>query len=134
MILWDTSAIYALANAADPNHLRATALHRQLLEAHEQLLLHSFLIVEAAALIQHRLGLEPALRFLRESQRLSVHWVASFEHEQAVGLLEQEGRRGLSLVDCVSFIVMRLLGIDTAFAFDADFERAGFRLYGVTPS
>ncbi|RME55690.1 MAG: VapC toxin family PIN domain ribonuclease, partial [Caldilineae bacterium] len=37
-------------------------------------------------------------------------------------------RRGLSLVDCTSFVVMQQLGIDTAFAFDNHFKEQGFTL------
>ena len=44
-------------------------------------------------------------------------------------MLGQRGRRGLSLVDCMSFIVMRKLEVRQAFAFDADFEREGFEMY-----
>jgi predicted nucleic acid-binding protein len=36
----------------------------------------------------------------------------------------------LSLVDCVSFTVMKDLGLTTAFAFDRHFEQAGFALAG----
>jgi predicted nucleic acid-binding protein len=34
------------------------------------------------------------------------------------------------LVDRVSFVVMRDLGVNVALAFDAHFQRAGFQLYG----
>ncbi|MDP2857839.1 MAG: VapC toxin family PIN domain ribonuclease, partial [Bacillota bacterium] len=37
------------------------------------------------------------------------------------------GRRNLSLVDCVSFDVMRRLGMEKAFAFDAHFAEQGFQ-------
>ena len=47
-------------------------------------------------------------------------------HEAAVSAF-LAARGALSLVDCVSFEVMRRLAIPTAFAFDRDFERAGFR-------
>jgi predicted nucleic acid-binding protein len=36
------------------------------------------------------------------------------------------GRRKLSLVDCVSFELMRGCGCNHAFAFDAHFEEQGF--------
>lgn len=129
MILLDTSAIYALADRADPNHKDARRLFRQALEASEDLLVHSYILIESAALIQNRLGLDQALRFLQESERFSVHWVTPVDHREGVDLLRKRGRRKLSLVDCVSFVVMRRLGVKRALAFDPDFEREGFRLY-----
>jgi predicted nucleic acid-binding protein len=36
----------------------------------------------------------------------------------------------LSLVDAVSFAVMREAGITRAFAFDEDFRAAGFEVFG----
>lgn len=45
----------------------------------------------------------------------------------AAAALVAAGRRSLSLVDCVSFEVMRRLAISTAFAFDRDFARVGFQ-------
>ena len=51
-------------------------------------------------------------------------------HERAVAALLTAGDRDLSLVDCVSFEVMRRSGLDTAFAFDEGFTKQGFR---VTP-
>jgi len=129
LILLDTSAIYALADVADPNHREAVTLFRHALNNHEQLLVHSYVLSESAALIQHRLGLQAALSFLRDSSRRQLLWVAEAEHEAGAALLEQEGRRDLSLVDCVSFALMRRLGIQTSFAFDTDFQRAGFIAY-----
>ncbi len=129
MILLDTSAIYALADSADRYHARAERLVTQLYQDGEQLVLHSYVLAEAATLIQRRLGLQRALRFLHQSHEFHLRWITETDHEAGVEILEQEGRRELSLVDCVSFAVMRSAGIDTAFAFDADFERAGFHLY-----
>jgi predicted nucleic acid-binding protein len=36
-------------------------------------------------------------------------------------------KRNLSLVDCVSFEIMRALGIKTVFAFDPHFAEQGYR-------
>jgi predicted nucleic acid-binding protein len=38
------------------------------------------------------------------------------------------GRRKASLVDRVSFDVMREMGVQAAFAYDTDFRREGFAL------
>ena|GEM_PF-3548981 len=43
-----------------------------------------------------------------------------------VSALLTSGREQLSLVDCVSFELMRQLGIRTAFTFDRHFEEQGF--------
>jgi predicted nucleic acid-binding protein len=42
---------------------------------------------------------------------------------------DPQGKRRVSLVDQVSFLVMRRRGARTAMAFDRDFEEEGFKLY-----
>ncbi|MGH9417195.1 MAG: hypothetical protein ACRD01_11255 [Terriglobales bacterium] len=55
-------------------------------------------------------------------------WVDAEIHNAGLDLVEDRDRARLSLVDAVSFVVMRRLGIEEAFAFDADFQRERFRL------
>ena len=129
VIFLDTSFVYALADEGDPNHERAKELFRQALESDEDLLTHNYILVESVALLQSRLRLDQALRFLRESEDFHIHWVTPQDHRQGVNLLKERGRRGLSLVDCVSFVVMRRHRVREALAFDPDFEREGFKLY-----
>ena len=57
---------------------------------------------------------------------LTVEWVDRQRHETGLTALLAAGRRDLSLVDCVSFEVMRELGLRTAFALDQDFRDQGF--------
>jgi predicted nucleic acid-binding protein len=52
--------------------------------------------------------------------------VGEAEHRAGVTALLTAGRRELSLVDCVSFVVMRQLNLKNAFAFDRDFLAQGF--------
>ncbi len=42
-------------------------------------------------------------------------------------LWRRRSKRNLSLVDCVSFVVMRRLGIKEFLGFDDDFIREGFK-------
>jgi predicted nucleic acid-binding protein len=130
VIFIDTSAIYALADRADANHPRATRSFTAALAAGERLVTHSYVLVESMALIQHRLGLEPALTFAGDAEAFEVDWVTRATHERAVEWLRTAGRRQLSLVDAVSFVVMRTRQIEVAFAFDPHYVRAGFRLLG----
>lgn len=57
-----------------------------------------------------------------------VHWVTHDQHHTALTALLVANCRELSLVDCVSFTVMREAGIDTAFAFGRHFGEQGFRV------
>ena len=129
MIFLDTSAIYALADTGDPNHNQALSLFASVVEEGQGILTHNYVVVESAALLQSRLGMNSALRFLVDVNDFQVHWITSDDHQRAVSLLTERARRGLSLVDCVSFVVMGQYGVEQALAFDRDFEREGFRLY-----
>jgi len=134
MIFLDTSAIYALADRADPNHRRVKECFRGVLEAGQTLLTHNYVLVESMALLQRRLGLAAAVRFARDAEGFEVVWVDESTHGEALARVEKTGTRGVSLVDAVSFLIMRKRGIRTALAFDDAFVAAGFRLYEVSGS
>ena len=127
MIFLDTSAIYAMADRADANHARATSLLKAALASSERLVTHNYVLVESMALLQHRLGLTSALALADDARTFDVEWVTSPMHDRAVAWLRQAGRRQVSLVDAVSFVVMRERGIEVALAFDPHFVREGFR-------
>jgi predicted nucleic acid-binding protein len=56
-------------------------------------------------------------------------WVDEGLFRAAIALwLRRDAPEPLSITDAVSFEVMRRGGMREAFAFDGDFERAGFRL------
>jgi uncharacterized protein len=123
----DTSALYALLDADDRYHDRAAELWVSLRSAQEDRVATYHVAVEASALMQSRLGLA-AVRTLHEDFLPLVRLVDVTPHEyaEAVGTLLAADRRRLSLVDCMSFVVMRRLGVDRAFAFDGDFRTQGF--------
>lgn len=129
MIFLDTSAIYAMADREDPRHEQAKERFDALLGAGEGVLTHNYVLVEAMALIQSRLGLEAAMKLARDSRAFEIEWVNQATHEEAVRSLGRLGKRQVSLVDQVSFLVMRRRGIRTALAFDPDFETQGFQLF-----
>lgn len=122
----DTSALYALLDRDDGNHAWAARRFDRLLDE-EQLVTHNYVLVESATLAQRRLGTDAA-RALRRSLRpaLSVVWVDQGLHDTATTAMLASRRRRLSLVDCVSFEVMRRADIEVAFAFDRSFTEQGF--------
>ena len=129
MIFIDTSAIYALADKADPNHIAAYSKFEDVLKSGEMFLLHNYILLESAALLQARLGLSSAILFLKDAKSFEVEWVDLDLHKEAEKELEKIGKRGISLVDCTSFIVMRRRGVQRVFAFDPDFKNQGFLIY-----
>jgi predicted nucleic acid-binding protein len=125
-VLFDTSALLALASADDLNHDRAIAGLADV--RGERRIVHSYVIVEATALIQNRLGMAGVRKLHDELlPGFDIHWIDPETHATAVTALLAADTRRVSFVDRVSFEVMRRDGISTAFAFDGDFARQGFR-------
>ena len=127
----DTSALLALLNAADENHVRAERAFSSLRDRQAPLVTTSLVLVETYALIGRRLGLD-ALRSFRLdfAPLMDVVWVDESLHEAGLDLLLARRQRRLSLVDAVSFIAMRQADLEEAFAFDPHFQQEGFSLVG----
>lgn len=102
-----------------------------LLSDDERLVTHSYVLVETTALAQRRLGLG-AVRALRDAlfPLLGVVWVDRDLHAGALTATLAARRRDVSLVDHVSFEIMRRRALTRAFAFDAHFAGEGFETVG----
>lgn len=123
----DTSAFFALLDADDENHGASASAWRAMMASEEHLVTTNYVLVETFALLQSRLG----LRAVREFQEdvvpvLHVEFVTPETHRLGIAALLSASRRGLSFVDCVSFEVMRELGMKSAFTFDGQFHAYGF--------
>ena len=129
MIFFDTSAAVALASGEDDHHADAVRAIEAIVNGGSTLLTHNYVLVESAALLQGRVGLPSALTFLADSEGFYVHWITHEDHMEAVALLRQRNRRRLSLVDCMSFVIMRKYGVATALAYDSDFQTEGFTVF-----
>lgn len=129
MIFLDTSAIYAWADAADPNHHTAVQRLQAILESGHELLTHNYVLVESIALLQARLGVGAATKLAKDSTAFVIEWVDDDLHASGIRELERSKKRHLSFVDHISFLVMQRRHVATAFAFDPDFASAGFRLF-----
>jgi uncharacterized protein len=123
----DTSALFAVIDEDDHKHDVAVRVWQDLLDGSEDLVSSNYVVTETFALLQRRLGLEYVRAFQsRAVPALRVEWVDAPLHTMAVAALLTAGGRQLSLVDCVSFELMRRLGVITVFAFDDDFADQGF--------
>ena len=125
----DTSGLYALLDAADGRHDEAATIVRSLLGDGAVLVTSNYVVAELTALVQSRLGLDVAVREHRGLlPALEIVFVDRGLHERAVAAWAAARRRGLSLIDCAGFELMRDLGVVTALAFDRHFEEQGFAL------
>jgi len=125
-VFLDTSGLYAVFDRDDANHSAASTLWTQLLRG-ATLLTNNYVLLETAALLQHRIGVA-AVRALHEevTPLLQVDWISEERHRAGMDAVLAAARKKLSLVDCVSFQTMRHRGVRTAFCFDAHFREQGF--------
>ena len=122
----DTSALFVLLDRDNAAHPRAADAFRDLLRA-DQLITHNYVVLETTALVGRRLGLEGVRILLRDLvPNLEVVWIDEATHAAAVSALLASSARDVSLVDRVSFQVMRERDVASAFAFDSDFVNEGF--------
>lgn len=129
MIFLDTSAIYALADRGDPNHVQAREKFEAIVKSNVPLLLHDYVLLESIALVQSRLGHAAAIRFAKESRSFRIVWVDELLYDRAIRAWSRRTSGRVSLVDQVSFEVMRENDVHMALAFDQDFAREGFEVY-----
>ncbi|MGD0320797.1 MAG: PIN domain-containing protein [Acidimicrobiales bacterium] len=129
--LVDTSAIFALLDADDANHGAAARWFADH-ERADPLITHNYVVVESAALVHRRLGVI-ASRALFDAllPAFEIVFVDEETHDAAVRAWLTIGTRESSLVDWVSFELVRSTRIDQAFAFDQDFADQGI---SVVPS
>ena len=124
---WTNDRFFAVIDRDDANHSRAMKAWVEWLREGAVLVTNNYVMLETAALLQHRIGVA-APRALHEevTPLLQVDWVSEEQHRTGVEAVLAASRRKLSLVDCVSFQTMRNRGVRTAFCFDPHFREQGF--------
>lgn len=123
----DTSGFLSVLDADDEHHSRAKKKWEDLISEEATLICSNYVLVETFALVQHRLGME-AVRAFQEDivPLLTIEWVGESIHQTGVMSMLAADKKRLSLVDCISFNLMRWRGIKSAFAFDRHFKEQGF--------
>lgn len=130
MIFVDTSAWLALADAHDRFHNSAREFQRRIVRGEfGKQVTSNYVMTETITIVRRRLGLAPAVALanaVRAGGETVLFWVEPVHHQEAMDLMESRADKTWSLTDCTSFVLMRSLNIRDAFAFDQDFEQAGF--------
>lgn len=128
MIFVDTSALLEFLDRDAPRHADVVAHSEELFRSRRGIT-HNYALVETEALSRSRLGAAAARRLLEDVvPALEVVWVDAELHALAVTAYLRAGRRRSSLIDHVSFELMRRRGLRSALTLDRDFAREGFTL------
>jgi predicted nucleic acid-binding protein len=134
-VFTDSSAFVALLANDDRNHQSAWATWNRLLSADEFIRTSNYVVSETVAVLQRRIGIEGVREFVEGPLgAMEIDWVSPEAHHRGMSALVTAGRRDLSLVDCVSFDMMRELGIEAAFTFDPHFAEQGFECVPAPPA
>ena len=128
-IFVDTSAFYALLDRSDPHYIDASTFWPDLLQDHITLVTSNYVIGETTSLLQSRISFEAARLWYRDILGImEIEWVNPEIHQRAYELWLNLGSRHISLVDCVSFVVMLQKEIEAVFCFKSHFIDHGFAL------
>jgi uncharacterized protein len=126
-IFIDTSGFIAVLDRNEARHSPAAKTWINILKSEECLITTNYVLVETCALVQNRLSMDAIKAFQDDIVPvLRIEWIDKTVHQAAVCVMLSAARRKLSLVDCVSFEIMKILGVTTAFTLDKHFKEQGF--------
>ena len=128
----DSSAFLAVIDASDKFHPSAVSVWQELLDQQERLVISSYTLIETIAVLHSRLGTIVVTRFLSDLlPAVEVVWADVSDHKAAVlAMLVRPGKSGPSIVDCMSFHVIRQRQIGDVFTYDKHFQGHGFNVIG----
>ena len=128
----DTSAWLALDDENDQYHEKAVAKSSEIKRLRIELITSEYIIDESITLIRYRVSHKAAIIFgdsLLSSRIVKILNVTNEDRLKAWEMFKKYDDKDLSFTDCTSFILMRNLRLQKAFAFDDHFKQIGFELF-----
>lgn len=129
-IFIDTAFFKALVDENDDFHQEAIEIFTKLAHQKDPLVTTNFILDETVTLIRVRCGLERVKKFqerLAKFTELQLIRVSVQDEANAWDWFWNDWSK-LSFTDCVSFAVMKRLGIEKVATFDEHFKKAGFEI------
>jgi predicted nucleic acid-binding protein len=123
-VLWDSSAILALLDADDADHVRAFAAAREIAAERRPSFITNYIEVEAHALLLRKLGRALARQWLLAGG-LPVVRALPAEEERGREILARHADKDWTLCDAISFAMLDARRIGRAFTFDHHFRHYG---------
>lgn len=127
----DSNYVLALEFASDQSHAKAQAHWEGLVDASPHLVTTTLIFAEVVTFAKARKQHEKALHlgeWLRDTPGLTLLHPDEELLFEGWDYLARHRDKSYSLTDCVSFVLMRRLGITTALTFDHHFAQAGFEM------
>lgn len=131
-IFLDTSGLLSVFDRSDVHHaVCRTFWSGQLPGERNELIISDYILDELTTRVlravshDSALGVLGTLLELVERKRLRLIWVDQTYFAQARSIFEQYDDQEFSFTDCTSFAICRDIGIQYAFALDADFATFG---------
>jgi predicted nucleic acid-binding protein len=128
----DTSAWVAYTDPADRWHTAAKEAVTSSVGARVTFVTTDYVLDETITLLLYHAGRSRAIAFgdkVLKSRQVKLVRVDSGIWEEAWRLFKQVDDKTWAFTDCTSFVVMRQMGVQRAFAFDRHFRQAGFQLW-----
>lgn len=130
LVFVDSSMFYALVDEKDEFHQKATAIWQALKVQDVQLVTSNYMLDETFTLIRSHRGVAVVDAFrksLINIYEVKIIRVTVPDEAGAWSFFLQDWSK-LSFTDCVSFALMKRLGIKKIVSFDNHFKRAGFEI------
>src|ERR1043166_2143461 len=122
----DTSYLIAVQNADDQYHKTASKHWRDLLKSSPRLVTSSYVLVEVVTLLNNRSLHSKTVELgnnLLSSRLFNVVYVDEELFYEAWNYFQKHKDKTHSLTDCVSFVLMKKIGIVEALTFDKHFTQ-----------
>jgi uncharacterized protein len=126
-VFLDTVGLLGLLDADDQWHAAADAAYQRLKGAGREFVTTSLVLLEAGNAASRTSFRQHVSAIRREfGERDQLIFPTAHDWEQGWILYEQNFANRAGIVDCISFAVMRRLGLTEAFTNDQHFAAAGF--------
>ena len=130
-IFIDTGFIIALESVTDQNHEKASQLWNELLKDLPVMVTTTYVIDEIVTFFNSRSRHAKAVEIgnrLMNSRSVQVIHIDKGLFDKGWQYFQQHADKTYSMTDCISFIVMKEQGSESALSFDKHFTQAGFKV------
>jgi uncharacterized protein len=129
-VFFDTSFIIALETADDQNHESALKYWQNIITTLPTLVTTSYILGEVVTFFnnrnRHAKAVEIGSRLISSPSIQLIHVDEALFNEAWEYFTKHEDK-SYSLTDCISFIILKRLRIQTSLTFDKHFVQAGFK-------